>query len=98
MRGLNRYTQIIEQIQAKAGRDRLSVVQIRQDFALCAQKFVSLICRPIAAQFMEDDVIALFEFEQSKNGIAISSEKHYRLVPPEGVTLEDLNDYRERTG
>jgi hypothetical protein len=42
-------------IQAKVGNDRLSVVQIEQDFALCEAKFPSLVCRPIGAQFMRDD-------------------------------------------
>lgn len=83
-------------VQAKGGNDRLSVVQIEQDVAMCASKFQYLICRPIGAQFMEDDLIALFEFEQSKDGIAIVSEKHYRLVPGEEVTEADLKSYRER--
>jgi hypothetical protein len=38
-------------IQAKGGTDRLNVVQIEQDFAVCAAKFPLLVCRPIAAQF-----------------------------------------------
>lgn len=83
-------------VQAKGGNDRLSVVQIEQDMAMCASKFQHLICRPIGAQFTEDDLIALFEFEQSKEGIAIVFEKHYRLVPGEEVTEADLKSYRER--
>jgi hypothetical protein len=83
-------------VQAKGGNDRLNVVQIEQDMAMCANKFRSLICRAIGAQFMEDDLIALFEFEQGKQGITIVSEKHYRLVPPEEVTETDLKSYRER--
>lgn len=83
-------------VQAKGGNDRLSVVQIEQDMAMCTNKFQHLICRPVGAQFMEDDVIALFEFEQGKEGIAIVSEKHYCLVPGEEVTEADLKSYRER--
>ncbi|MBZ0168224.1 MAG: endonuclease [Kofleriaceae bacterium] len=83
-------------VQAKGGNDRLSVVQIEQDMAMCASKFQHLICRSIGAQFMEGDLIALFEFEQSKEGVAIVSEKHYRLVPGEEVTEADLKSYRER--
>ncbi len=71
-------------IQAKGGTDKLSVVQIEQDFAVCAAKFPLLVCRPIAAQFMDDGIIALFEFEQVENGIGISSEKHYKLGPIKG--------------
>jgi hypothetical protein len=83
-------------VQAKGGRDALGITQIEQDFALCASKFPLLICRPIAAQFMRDDLIALFVFEETGTGIAIASEKHYRLVPPEEVTLTDLETYRTR--
>jgi hypothetical protein len=46
---------------------------------------------------MEDGVIALFEFEQSEKGVGISSEKHYKLVPPKEVTDEDLKTYSGRT-
>jgi hypothetical protein len=74
----------------------ISVVQIEQDIAVCAAKFPALICRPIAAQFMADDFIALFELEEGEQGIAISSERHYRLVPGEEVTTDDLKVYRRR--
>ena len=46
-------------VQAKGGNDTLSIVQIEQDFALCAARFPNLLCRPIAAQFMRSNVIAL---------------------------------------
>lgn len=91
-----RGTHYIFPVQAKGGRDRQSVVQIEQDFALCAHKFPSLVCRPIGAQFMDDDLIALFEFEEGEKGVALGSERHYRLVPPEDITGADLKAYRER--
>ena len=84
-------------IQAKGGKDRLSIVQIEQDRAVCASKFPSLICRPVAAQFMKDDVIALFELEPDEHGLAVSMEKHYKLVPPDDVTDTDLELYRNRS-
>jgi len=84
-------------VQAKGSRDRLSIVQIEQDFALCASKFPSLVCRGIGAQFMEDDLIALFAFAQSNEGVAIIHEKHYRLVPSEKLTAEELQSYRDQT-
>jgi tRNA G10 N-methylase Trm11 len=83
-------------IQAKGGKDKLNIVQIEQDFAVCATKFPLLVCRPIAAQFMDGGVIALFEFESDENGVSISSEKHYLLVPPKDLTDADLQSYRER--
>ncbi len=83
-------------IQAKGGKDRLSVVQIEQDIAVCAAKFPLLICRPVAAQFLQDDVIALFELERTGEAVRITSEKHYKLVPPDEVTEADLQNYRNR--
>ena len=83
-------------VQAKGGNDKLGRVQIEQDIALCAHKLPSLICRPVGAQFMQDDLIALFEFEQDSDEIRTVSEKHYRLVPPDAVTPEDLVRYSRR--
>lgn len=83
-------------IQAKGGKDKLSIVQIEQDIAVCHDKFPNLICRPIGAQFMAGEVIALFEFDAVREEVAISSEKHYKLVPPEEMTDADLQTYRSR--
>jgi hypothetical protein len=83
-------------VQAKGRTERLGIVQIEQDIALCAAKFPDLLCRPVAAQFMPDGAIALFELELTKQGIAISSEKHYRLVRPEELSPEELRDYQQR--
>ncbi len=84
-------------LQAKGGKDTLGIVQIEQDFALCKHKFPSHVqCRPIAAQFMEDNLIALFEFENTEKGVRITNERHYRLVPPEQMAVEDLRVYMQR--
>lgn len=83
-------------VQAKGGSDRLNVVQIEQDIALCADKFRDLICRPIGAQFIEPDFIALFAFELQSGHVTIVAEKHYRLLPPEQITSDDLIRYRQR--
>ncbi len=83
-------------VQAKGGKDRIGVVQIEQDFELCALKFPPLICRAIAAQFMADNLIALFEFEQANEEIKVSSEKHYRLVRPDELSPEELQSYSVR--
>jgi hypothetical protein len=83
-------------IQAKGQREKIGVVQIEQDFEVCKAKFPNLICRSIAAQFMNDDLIVLFELEQTDQGIKVSSEKHYRLVQPADVTSDDLEIYKRR--
>ncbi|HEX4086615.1 MAG TPA: hypothetical protein VHY22_17010 [Chthoniobacteraceae bacterium] len=82
-------------IQAKGGTDKLSVVQIEQDFAMAEEKFAGLMCRSIGAQFMNEGAIALFEFEQGKKGVTIRRECHYQLVPPNELSPEDLAAYRQ---
>ena len=83
-------------VQAKGGRDKLGVVQIEQDIAMCESKFPALICKPIAAQFMADNVIALFQFEQTEEGVGISVEKHYKLVTLDQLSAEELARYVQR--
>ena len=81
-------------VQAKGGTDRLSIVQIWQDFRVAEQKFGRLTARPIATQFLDDKSIALFEFSESGNQISIARERHYSLVLPENLTDQDLQEYR----
>ena len=84
-------------VQAKGHKDKISVVQIEQDYAMCLEKFHDLVCKPIAAQFMSQDLIALFEFEKETSGMAICSEKHYRLVEPDEIQAVDLETYKNRS-
>jgi hypothetical protein len=88
-------------VQAKGGTDTLSVVQIEQDFALCDKpKFRNLIPMPIGAQFVGDEadrLIALFQFviDPDTGEVRLGREKHYRLVPADGVSDSDLSGYAE---
>ena len=83
-------------VQAKGGKDRLSRVQIEQDIGLCADKMPSLLCRSVGTQFMQEDLVAMFEFEVAGDDIKIVAERHYQLVAPELVTDDDLARYRQR--
>lgn len=89
-----RGVQFIFPIQAKRRNDTLGPQQIEQDLALCREKFPTLVCRPIAAQFIEDDRIAMFELQESSEGLRIVSERHYRLVARDDVSPEDLRRYQ----
>ena len=89
----NRGRQYILPVQAKGGNDQLSTVQTRQDMACCAEKFPQLICRPISAQFMEDDLIALFELGHAEDEIRIVDERHYKLVPADQISESELKTY-----
>ncbi len=92
-----RGAQYVFPVQAKGKTDQINIVQIEQDVAMCKQKFPRLLCRPIATQFMKNDVIVLFEFEENDEGFSVSLEKHYRLVPPDEISSDDLAKYRERS-
>lgn len=81
-------------VQAKGGSDRLGVVQVEQDFALCRKRFPELICRPVSAQFLSLDTIALFEFIETADGVRIANERHYRLVSSDQLTSDELAQYR----
>ena len=92
-----RGAQYIVPVQAKSERDQIGRVQIEQDIALCEERWSALICRPVAAQMMDNDTIALFEFEIQDDEVRIVSERHYQLVEPEQMTTDDLQSYRQRT-
>jgi hypothetical protein len=91
-----RGAQYVFPVQAKVGRDRIALAQIEQDVALCAEKFPHLICRPIATKFAAGDLIVLFSFEATPEGVRKSAERHYRLVPRTDIDDDDLRRYRER--
>jgi hypothetical protein len=86
--------QYIFPIQAKGGTDKIGAVQIEQDFILCSEKFPNLMGRPIAAQFLDDETVALFEFVETGEGIRVISEKHYKLVHPDDLSEEEIEQYR----
>lgn len=88
--------QFVVPVQAKGGSDQLSSVQAKQDIACCAGKFPSLICRAISAQFMANNLIALFELTLEDGTIKVVNESHYRLVPADQITREDLAAYSAR--
>ena len=83
-------------VQAKSGTDELSSVQMRQDMEYCRERFSNLICRPIAAQFAGDDLIALFELALDDGEMRIVEEKHYRLVQACEISSAELRAYSER--
>ena len=81
-------------VQAKGGRDQIGIVQTTQDIRFVEQKFPGLRCRAIAAQFMKDKVIALFELSLQDDEIKVVDERHYRLVPADKIAPDAIRDYR----
>ena len=86
-------------VQAKGGRDKLGLVQLQSDAAMCEERFPTLICRPIAAQFIDTNTIALMSFiPNADGGIEKTLERHYRLVSYGEIEPEDLRTYRLQLG
>lgn len=85
--------QFVISVQAQGKKEQIRTSRIEQDMAVCQAKFPSLICRPVAAQFMENDLIAMFEFERSEDMITIKDEKHYRIIPNEKLRDEEIRAY-----
>lgn len=88
--------QFVIPVQAKGGTDKHGVVQTQQDIACCAEKFPTLICRAISAQFMSAEKIALFELTVEDGDIKIVEERHYQLVASSQITPTDLEGYTSR--
>ena len=51
---------------------------------------------PISAQFMSDHVIAMFELALDGEDVKLVEEKHYRLVPSDQISADDLKLYAKR--
>jgi hypothetical protein len=82
-------------VQAKGGKDQIGVVQTTQDIRFVAQKFPGLRCRAISAQFMADDVVALFELTLQEGQVRVVEERHYKLLPADKIDRAAISDYRE---
>lgn len=81
-------------VQAKGGKDQIGIVQTNQDIRFVEQKFPGMRCRAIAAQFMEDGVVALFELTLQDDEIKVAEERHYRLIPASALDQKAIRDYR----
>ena len=88
--------QYVIPVQAKGGKDQLSVVQTKQDLDCCEEKFPNLVCRSVSAQFIRDDLIALFELALGDDMVKVVEEKHYRLVSASKISRQELGQYNLR--
>jgi hypothetical protein len=92
-----RGAQYVVPVQAKGGDDILGVIQTIQDTIFCQQeeRYTHSIARPVSAQFMADDIIALFELYFDGDDVSIVRECHYRLTESSAITDKDLTAYRK---
>jgi hypothetical protein len=79
-------------IQARGPEDHIGTMQVERDSAVCASRFPTLVCRPIGAQLVDDNLIALFEFVLSDGEVSIKDERHYRLVHDDDL----IDEWTER--
>lgn len=92
-----RGAQYVVPVQAKGGKDTLGVIQTIQDTVFCQteERYNHSIARPVSAQFMEDDIIALFELNFDEDDVSIVQERHYRLTEAKDISGKDLASYRK---
>ena len=81
-------------VQAKGGKDQIGIVQTTQDIRFVEDRYPHLRCRAISAQFMTDDVVALFELTLQDDDIKVVEERHYRLVPASELDPGEISNYR----
>lgn len=81
-------------VQAKAGKDKISIVQTAQDIRYCEQAFSGIKCLPISVQFLENDVIALFQLTVQDGEIRVRDERHYLLVPSDEINPDAIKSYK----
>jgi len=81
-------------VQAKGGKDQISVVQTKQDIAWVQNKFPGMKCRAISAQFMESERVAMFELTIQNELVVVVDEKHYKLVPADALDKNAIIAYR----
>jgi len=84
-------------VQAKGGGEKLGSVQICQDITLCSEKYPGATCKSVGAQFLDDNLIALFEFQIDDSEVKIANERHYKLVKQNELTTKELAMYGKRT-
>lgn len=80
-------------VQAKGGKDQIGIVQTTQDIRFVEQKFPGLRSRAISAQFMDDQVVAMFELALVDGHIKVVEERHYKLVPARHLDPSLIRSY-----
>jgi hypothetical protein len=72
-------------VQAKSGKDQISVVQTLQDLAWCEERFPGMRAKALSVQFLGENRIALFELVIQDFALKVAEERHYKLVPSDQI-------------
>lgn len=81
-------------VQAKGGKDQISVVQTMQDLAWCTERFPDMRAKAISVQFMGQNKIAFFELVIQDFAMKVAEERHYQLVPSDKLDAKAIRNYR----
>jgi hypothetical protein len=64
----------------------------------CKSRYPSVICRPVAMQFIAEDSVAILEtnVEEENNilKLIVVDEKHYKMVGKNELSKEEIEYYR----
>ena len=84
----SRGAQYIIPVQAKGGTDTLGAIRTIQDVTFCQteKRYKDCIPRAVSAQFLADDMIALFETTFDGDEVSIVRERHLLPIVP-GLTV-----------
>lgn len=81
-------------VQAKGGKDQISVVQTRQDIAWVERRYPGMRCRAVSAQFMSDERVAMFELTVREDTVLVVDERHYKLLSASQIDRSAVVTYR----
>jgi hypothetical protein len=81
-------------VQAKGGKDQISVVQTLQDLAWCEDRFPGMRAKALSVQFLGQNRIAFFELVIQDFAMKVADERHYQLVPSDQIDTMAIRNYR----
>ncbi|MBK8457239.1 MAG: endonuclease [Phyllobacteriaceae bacterium] len=94
--GIDKYgCHYVVPVQAKGGKDQISVVQTIQDLAWCADRFPDMRAKAISVQFLGQNRIAFFELVIQDYAMRVAEERHYQLVPGDQINSQAIRNYRD---
>jgi hypothetical protein len=86
--------QYVIPVQAKGGKDQISVVQTLQDLAWCEERFPGMRAKALSVQFLGQNKIAFFELVIQDFALKVAEERHYQLVSSDQIDAKAIRNYR----
>jgi hypothetical protein len=83
--------------QAKSPGDRFGIVQVMQDIEFCKQRYPSILCKPLALQFLSGKDLAILELQVEEHDdifrLSVVDERHYQLTSRDEITDSEIISY-----